>query len=176
VTHRRPTKECPHEEQLIHTSSSQEIAAEHPHRPVGPPRRASSPAARRNGRQVAATVAPAHGDRPAFAQHDHVVGPDGVLQHDRHHEVRLESTRRKSRRRSAEAAARLSTARLSTARILRIATTGPRNKFAPIHARSPPAHCSCMRLTRTITCAQFACAQATSFGDAVQRALAPLVK
>ena len=97
MIHRRPTKECPHEEQLNHTSSSQEIDAEHPHRPVGPSRRASPPAARRNGRQVAATVAPAHGDRPAFAQHDHVVGLDGVVQHDRHHEVQLEVTRRMSR-------------------------------------------------------------------------------
>jgi len=44
-----------------------------------------------------------------------------------------------------------------------------------MHARSPPAHCRCMRLTHTTTCAQFACTQVTSFGDAVQRALAPLV-
>ena len=176
VIHRRPAKECPYEQQLNHTSSSQEIAIEHPHRPVGTPRRASPPAARRNGRQVAATVVPAHGDRPAFAQHDPVVGPDGVVLHDWHHNAQLGTTFPTSRRRSAAAAAHSNTTRPRTARTMRIGTTGPRNarKFAPMHAQSLMARCSCMRLTCTITRAQFACAQETSFGDAVQRVLAPL--
>ena len=134
VIHRRPAKECPYEQQLNHTSSSQEIATEHPHRPVDPPRRASPPAAQRKGRQVAATVVPAHGDRPAFAQHDPVVGPDGVVLHDWHHNAQLRTTFPTSRRRSAATAAHSNTTRPRTARTMRIGTTGPRNarKFAPM--------------------------------------------
>lgn len=164
VIHRRPAKECPYEQQLNHTSSSQEIATEHPHRPVDPPRRASPPAAQRKGRQVAATVVPAHGDRPAFAQHDPVVGPDGVVLHDWHHNAQLGTTFPTSRRRLAATAAHSNTTRPRAARTMRIGTTGPRNarKFAPMHAQSPLAPCSCMRLTCTITRAQFACAQVTS--------------
>ena len=139
VIHRRPAKECPYEQQLNHTSSSQEIATEHPHRPVGPPRRASPPAAQRKGRQVAATVVPAHGDRPAFAQHDPVVGPNGVVLDDWHHNAQPGTTFPTSRRRSAAAAAHSNTTRPRTARTMRIGTTGPRNarKFAPMHAQPP---------------------------------------